>query len=82
MGQNRQYDQEYKVQAVKLAKEIGVQKAALDLDIPYKTLYRFDKHRRSLVRTHCVNCQNHFHHLFITALFYHIPGHLGILLPF
>ncbi len=39
MGQNRQYDQEYKVQAVKLAKEIGVQKAAQDLGIPYNTLY-------------------------------------------
>lgn len=39
MGQNRQYDQGYKVQAVKLAKEIGVQKAAMDLGIPYNTLY-------------------------------------------
>ena len=32
MAGNRQYDHEYKVQAVKLAKEIGQAKAAKELD--------------------------------------------------
>lgn len=31
MATNRQYDQEYKIQAVKLAKEIGQAKAAREL---------------------------------------------------
>ena len=31
---NRQYDHEYKVQAVKLAKEIGQAKAAEELGVP------------------------------------------------
>ncbi len=31
MAENRQYDHEYKVQAVKLAKEIGQAKAAKEL---------------------------------------------------
>lgn len=39
MAENRQYDQEYKVQAVKLAKEIGQAKAAKELDIQKNTLY-------------------------------------------
>ena len=34
MAENRQYDHEYKVQAVKLAKEIGQAKAAKELGIP------------------------------------------------
>ena len=34
----RTYDEETKVQAVKLAKEIGTQKAAVQLNIPYGTL--------------------------------------------
>ena len=34
MAENRQYDHEYKVQAVKLAKEIGQAKAAQELGIP------------------------------------------------
>ena len=34
MAQNRQYDHEYKVQAVKLAREIGAAKAAQELGIP------------------------------------------------
>lgn len=33
MAENRQYDQEFKVQAVKLAKEIGQAKAARELGI-------------------------------------------------
>ena len=36
---NRQYDQEYKGQAVKLAKEIGQAKAAEELGVPRNTLY-------------------------------------------
>ena len=36
MAENRQYDHEYKVQAVKLAKEIGQAKAAKELGIPKK----------------------------------------------
>ena len=39
MAENRQYDQEYKVQAVKLAKEIGQAKAAKELGITKNTLY-------------------------------------------
>ena len=34
MTTNRQYNQEYKIQAVKLAKEIGQAKAARELGIP------------------------------------------------
>lgn len=37
MAENRQYGREYKVQAVKLAKEIGQANAAKELGIP-KTL--------------------------------------------
>ena len=40
MAGNRQYDHEYKVQAVKLAKEIGQEaKAAKELGVPRNTLY-------------------------------------------
>ena len=39
MAKNRQYDHEYKVQAVKLAKEIGQAKTAKELGIPKNTLY-------------------------------------------
>lgn len=38
MQENRQYDNEFKVQAVKLTKEIGAKKAAEELGIPYNTL--------------------------------------------
>lgn len=38
MAENRQYDHEYKVQAVKLAKEIGQAKAAEELGVPKNTL--------------------------------------------
>lgn len=34
----KKYDKEYKVQAVKLAKEIGNKKAAQELGVPYNTL--------------------------------------------
>ena len=39
MAGNRQYDHEFKVQAVKLAKEIGQAKAAKELGVPKNTLY-------------------------------------------
>ena len=39
MAEQRQYDDEYKVQAVKLAKKIGQSKAAEELGIPKNTLY-------------------------------------------
>ena len=39
MAENRQYDHEYKVQAVKLAKEIGQAKVAKELGIPKNTMY-------------------------------------------
>lgn len=39
MAENKQYDYEYKVQAVKLAKEIGQAKAAEELGIPKNTTY-------------------------------------------
>ena len=39
MGQLQSYDREYKIQAVKLAQEIGGAKAARELGIPTNTLY-------------------------------------------
>lgn len=39
MAENRQYDHEYKVQAVKLAKGIGQANAAKELGIPKNTMY-------------------------------------------
>ena len=39
----RKYDMEYKIQAVKLAKEIGGAKAAAELGIPENTLYAWMK---------------------------------------
>ena len=39
MAENRQYDHEYKVQAVKLAKKIGQAKAAKELGVPKNTMY-------------------------------------------
>ena len=46
MGENRRYDHEYKVQAVKLAKEIGQAKAARELGIPKNTLYGWMRAKR------------------------------------
>lgn len=43
MSKNRQYDNDYKVQAVKLAKEIGTEKAATELNVPSNTLYGWVK---------------------------------------
>lgn len=39
----RKYDAEYKVQAVKLSNEIGSSKAAVELGIPVDTLYGWVK---------------------------------------
>jgi len=39
MSENKQYENEYKVQAVKLTKKIGAVKAANELQIPANTLY-------------------------------------------
>ena len=46
MATNRQYDQEYKIQAVKLAREIGQAKAARELGIPKNTLYTWIRANR------------------------------------
>lgn len=46
MRKNKRYDQEYKVQAVKLAKEIGGAKAAKELGISKDTLYTWMKRER------------------------------------
>ena len=43
MGENRRYDHEYKVQAVKLAKEIGQAKAARELGDTQEYAVRLDK---------------------------------------
>lgn len=40
------YDKEYKVQAIKLSKEIGTVKAASELGIPINTLYGWQKAAR------------------------------------
>ena len=42
----RKYDMEYKIQAVKLAKELGGAKAAAKLDIPENTIYAWTKAAR------------------------------------
>ena len=39
MSENKQYEKEYKVQAVKLAKKTGAANAAKELQIPVNTLY-------------------------------------------
>lgn len=46
MGKIKLYDQEYKMQAVKLAKEIGGAKAARELGISRSTLYTWMKLER------------------------------------
>ncbi len=42
----RKYDMEYKIQAVKLAKELGGAKAAVELGIPENTMYVWTKAAR------------------------------------
>ena len=41
--EQRKYDMEFKIQAVKLAKEIGGAKAAAELGIPENTMYAWTK---------------------------------------
>jgi len=42
-GKQKKYDREYKIQAVKLSKEIGGAKAAAELGIPVDTLYGWQR---------------------------------------
>jgi transposase len=42
----RKYDMDFKIQAVKLAKEIGGAKAAAELGIPENTMYTWTKAAR------------------------------------
>ena len=42
----RKYNMEYKIQAVKLAKELGGAKAASELGIPENTMYAWTKAAR------------------------------------
>jgi len=44
---SKQYDKEYKVQAAKLAKEIGTVKAIKELGIPESTLYTWIRQSRN-----------------------------------
>lgn len=46
MGKQRAYDKEYKIQAVKLAHEIGSAKASKELGIPTNTLYGWMRAQR------------------------------------
>jgi len=45
-GKQKKYDREYKIQAVKLSKEIGGAKAAAELGIPVDTLYGWQRAAR------------------------------------
>ena len=59
MGKQRAYNKEYKVQAVKLAHEIGSTKAANELGIPINTLYGWMRAQRlgsAFGRSHYRNC--------------------------
>lgn len=40
---SKKYDMEYKIQAVKLAKEIGNKKSSDELGVPYGTLFGWVK---------------------------------------
>lgn len=56
MAENRQYDHEYKVQAVKLAKEIGQAKAAKELGVmrqPHSSFLEFT-HKEFLSSQFCL----------------------------
>ncbi len=46
MAEKRTYDKEYKIQAVKLGREIGMSKAAGELGIDTDTLYSWNKAAR------------------------------------
>lgn len=53
MGTGKQYNSEYKVQEVKLAREIGQAQAAWELGIPKNTLYGWTPGRCSWDRWIC-----------------------------
>lgn len=44
--QQKKYDMDYKIQSVKLAKEIGVKKASEELGVPYGTIFGWVKAAR------------------------------------
>ena len=46
MGQSKQYDREYKEEALKLVEEKGCKNASEELGIPYNTLYGWVKDAR------------------------------------
>ena len=46
MKQQRSYDKEYKIQALKLVEEIGTNKAAKELDVPVNTIYGWQRAQR------------------------------------
>ncbi len=46
MAEKKSYDKEYKIQAVKLGREIGLSKAARELGINTDTLYSWNKAAR------------------------------------
>ena len=62
MGQKKIYDKEYKVQAVKLGREVGFSKAAEELGIPTDTIYGWNKAAKAgRLRTRTANtsdCKN------------------------
>ena len=71
MSENKQYENEYKVQAVKLAKKIGAVNAANELQIPVNTLYGWIRKARLPARdraafpqcgadsSECGRCETH-----------------------
>ena len=59
----RQYDKEYKIQAIKLAKEIGINKAARELGIASSTLSHLEQYPQSAAM--CWYCS------------YRVPSHLA-----
>ena len=50
MSENKQYENEYKVQALKLAKKIGAVKAANELQILVNTLYDWIRKVKKIVK--------------------------------
>ena len=46
MGKAKQYDKEYKIQALKLTREIGSTRAAKELGMPVNTLYGWMRAQR------------------------------------
>ena len=57
MSENKQYENAYKVQAVKLANKIGAVKAANELQIPVNTLYGWI--RKARIGSLDIGCGEH-----------------------